>query len=549
MVTTRMRARDWTALPVHHVLIAAYPILFLLANNLAEVDPREGLIPTVAAVGVALVLFLILGVVGLSWRRAAVLVSVVAVTFLMYGHVAGALAPTGIPGLALLAGWVAIAVAIGIGVVLVPTDLRGTTAVLNVASGLLVAISLATVVEHVLTDPAVYAGGQRISTVDPSSAPTPDASPGTEAAPLRDIYYLMVEDHGSPRTLREYRNLPDSDFYDWLADEGFTVLEDTRSNYGRTPLSVASSMNMTYLDELAAEMGPDEPSHRPLEQMVADPEAVSFLKARGYSYVLLGSQYNLTDNSDVADVNPLFKQTSDFIAVLTESTILPPVADLLGFEDELSDRRRIYDAAIWGLRTFPQLRDLPGPKFVFMHLFLPHEPWVVDAEGQYVSDEAAKELPLAEQMETQWAFVYREMRSVIAGLLEGPEETRPIIILTTDEGPNPDVMPMIEFDSPGSGCNCDIDWSSATDAHLDEKFSIFAAYYLPGVAETCLYPGMSSVNTFRVVFDLYFDAGMPLLPDRNFIHRNRSHPYDLTDVTDRLPASTAGSETSTTCGG
>ncbi|HEV2951157.1 MAG TPA: hypothetical protein VGZ51_03545, partial [Actinomycetota bacterium] len=328
----------------------------------------------------------------------------------------------------------------------------------------------------------------------------------------------------------------------------FTVLEDTRSNYGRTPLSVASSMNMIYLDELAERMGPDEPSHRPLEQMVADPEAVSFLKARGYSYVLLGSQYNLTDNSDVADVNPLFKQTSDFIAVLTESTILPPVADLLGFEDELSDRRRIYDAAIWGLRTFPQLRELPGPKFVFMHLFLPHEPWVVDAEGRYVTDEAATERSLAERQEDQWAFVDREMRSLIAGLLEGPEETRPIIILTTDEGPNPDVMPMIEFNDPGSGCNCDIDWSRATDEHLDEKFSIFAAYYLPGVAETCLYPGMSSVNTFRVVFDLYFDAEMPLLPDRNYIHRDRSHPYDLSDVTDRLPPSSAGSETSTPCG-
>ncbi len=528
---------DWTARPVHHLLIAAYPILFLLANNLAEVDPREGLVPTLVAVGASAALFLLLRLLRVPSRRAALVVSVLAVVVLMYGHVVGAVAPLGIPPLALLAGWLLAGVVACVAILLLPGDPPSLTTLLNVAAALLVTVSLVPIVSHVITEAPVYAGGQLIPTRsgDPSA---PAASP-TEGEPLRDIYYLMVEDAGGPRSLSEHLGMPDTDFYDWLREQGFDVLEDTRSNYGRTPLSVASSMNMIYLDELAEEMGPDEPSQAPLQDMVSDSEVVRFLKGRGYSYVLLGSQYHLTDTSREADVNPTFAQTSDFLAVLTSSTILPPITDLLGFEDELSDRRRIYDAAIWGLETFPELTELPGPKFVFFHLYLPHSPWVVDEEGRYVSEEADSDRPALEQHTTQWDFVYREMRSLIEDLVDEPPETAPIIILTTDEGPSPRGMPRVDGD---------IDWTRATDEELDLKFTIFAAYRMPGVEETCIYPGMTSVNTFRVVLDQYFDAGLPLLPDRNYSHSNRHHPYDLTEITDRLPDSSAGSATETECG-
>lgn len=523
---------EWIRRPVHHVLIAAYPILFLLSNNLGEVDPGEAFLPTVAAAGLAVILFVALRVARVAALRAALLVSILVAVVLLYGHLATALQPLGISGLPLLFGWLVAWAVAAFMVLVVQADLRGITALLNAASALLVALALATIGWHAVTEPALYAGGQRVE----ASAP---AAPS--GAPLRDIYYLIVEDHGAPRTLSQYLDVPDDDgFYDWLADQGFGVLRDTRSNYGRTPLSMASSMNMTYLDELAAAMGPDEASHRPLAQMVRDSQATAFLKARGYSYVLLGSQYYLTAKSPVADVNPTFAQTSDFIGVLTESTILPAIANVLGFQDELSNRRRNYEAAIWNLRTFPQLADLPGPKFVLMHLFLPHEPWVVDGEGRYVTEEADNGRSFPERYRAQWSFVHREMTTLIQGLLDEPEETRPIIILTTDEGPNPRDMPETENN---------IDWASATDAQLDQKFAIFAAYYLPGASNTCMYAGMSSVNTFRLVFDLYFDANLPLLPDRNYIHRDRRHPYDLTEITDRLPSSSAGSATQTSCEG
>lgn len=531
-----MNARDWITLPIHHVLVAAYPILYLLAYNIAEVDSREALLPVAVAVGGALAVFLLLRFAGVPSRRAALLVSIVAVVVLMYGHAASAVQPLGLPDVVLLAVWLLLgAVVIG-AVARGRSDLRGVTIVLNTGSAMLVAITLVVIGGHVLGEGEGGVGGQRPDGAASPSAPRPAAA-GPEA---RDIYYFILDAYGAPRTLAQYMDVPDQGFTDWLEASGFTVLHETRSNYVRTPLSLASSMNFTYLDEVAEEMGPDAPQHAPLHRMVDDPEAVAFLKERGYSYVQLGSQYNLTAHSPVADVNPTFKETSDFLGVLTESTIVPSIANAIGLEDDLTSRRRTYDAAIWGLETFPRLAELPGPKFVFMHFYLPHSPWVVDGDGNYVTAEVDAERSPVERYRAQWAFVDREMQQLIAELLDAPEEEQPIIIVTPDHGPNPPGMRRVEGN---------IDWAGATDAELDLKFSIFTAYHLPGVDDTCLYPGMSSVNQFRLVFDLYFDAGLPLLPDRSYLHRNRDRPYDLTDVTSRLPSSGAGSDAETPCSG
>ena len=531
-----MKPQAWFSWPVHHLLIAAYPILYLVSINLGEVEPVEALVPLAVSVGTALALFLILVAVRVPARRAALLVSIAAVVILFFGLGSATAASFGLTGTPMLVAWLLLGAGLVAAVVLSRTDLRGVTIVLNAGSAILVAITLVGIGGHLLRETTAPGGDQQ-----PNGGTSPSPNPGAEpGARPRDIYYFILDAYGAPRALNQYLEVPDEGFMDWLEGAGFEVLRETRSNYGRTPLSLASSMNMTYLDEVAAERGPDDPSHRPLVHMVRNAEAIRFLKDRGYSYVLLGSQYHLTSSSPLADVSPAFEQTSDFLGVLTQSTILPPLVSLMGVEDDLTVRRSVYDAAIWGLETFPELAELPGPKFVFMHLYLPHTPWVVDGDGNYVTAEEDDARPPAERYRTQYAFVDREIQALIAGLLDVPEEEQPIIILTPDHGPNTPGMREVEGD---------IDWEGASDAELDLKFAIFTAYHLPGVDDTCLYEGMSSVNQFRLVFDLYFDAGLPLLPDRSYIHRNRSHPYDLTDVTDRLPATGAGSDTETRCDG
>lgn len=511
------------SIPVHPVLIAAWPILFLLAENSGEADPADAVVPIAIAVASTLAIVVVVRVLGACLERAALVGSIAAVVVLLFGHVVDAVAPLGLSQTRILVAWLALGGAAVLIALRAPRGVRTASRALTIVSAVLVATSLISLVvasARLTGVPTTPAGpSQR-----PASArPDPSVTPGPTQ---RDIYFIVVEDYGSPRSIAQYLGVRDDGFFDWLESSGFTVLRDTRSNYGRTPLSMASMLNMTYLDAVAAAEGPDSDRYAPINEMVGSSAVARFLKDRGYAIAQLGSQYYLTARSRIADVNPRFQETSDFLGVLYETTIVPAIATRIGFEDAFTQRRTNFEAFQWQLGTFLTLRELPGPKLVFTHLFLPHHPFVVDEDGNYVSDGADRSRTLLEQHESQWRTVDRAVRGMLEPLLAGPEETRPIIVLTTDEGPNPDGMPIVKGD---------IAWSRATDAQLDQKFSIFAAYYLPGSDEPGPAPTMSSVNAWRFVLNRYFDAGFDLLPDRSFIHQDKSHPYVLTDVTDRLP--------------
>jgi hypothetical protein len=515
----------WIAVPFHPVLIAAWPILYLWASNKGEVEAGEVIGPLVIAVGLTLLVVAVLIGLRASRARAALIGSIFAAEVLLFGHVTDALASLRISETRILLGWLAIGVVASLLTLRIRRDPRTLTIVLNVLSAVLVANSVVVIATDEIAE--IGRGDQPPA---PAATATVGTSAGRSAAPnaagLRDVYLIVVEDYGSPRTLSQYLDVHDDGFFNWLTSSGFKVLPATTSNYGRTPLSMASLLNMTYLDQVADAQGPDSASYAPVNGMVDHSAVARFLKDRGYLIAQLGSQYYLTAHSSAADVNPVFGRTSDFQTVLYQSTILPAIAGRLGFEDAFTERKVNDDAYRWELATFPTLRDLTGPKFVLTHLFLPHHPWIVDEDGDYISAADDKKRTPAERYDAQWAEVDRQVRTMIEPLLQGPEATRPIIILTTDEGPNPEGMATIDGD---------LDWSHATDAQLDQKFGIFAAYYLPGVDGSALYPTMSSVNAFRFVFNEYFDAGMALLPDRSWIHQDKHHPYVLTDITDRLP--------------
>jgi hypothetical protein len=59
-------------------------------------------------------------------------------------------------------------------------------------------------------------------------------------------------------------------------------------------------------------------------------------------------------------------------------------------------------------------------------------------------------------------------------------------------------------------------WRSPSEDAMREATAILNAYYLPGVDNDVLYDEISPVNTFRLILNEYFDAGLELLPDRTF---------------------------------
>jgi hypothetical protein len=138
---------------------------------------------------------------------------------------------------------------------------------------------------------------------------------------------------------------------------------------------------------------------------------------------------------------------------------------------------------------------MPGPKFVFMHIISPHEPFVFGPDGTPIDP-----LPFMDKNQLytqdeyiqgyreQVPFVNMELEKMITTLIT--KSTRPpVIVLQTDTGPLFTTGP--------------------------DMFKILNAYYMPGHTGQ-LYPGISPINTFRVVFNAYLGTDLPLLNDVSY---------------------------------
>ena len=528
--------------PIHVALLGVWPILFLAADNLGEVELGDVVVPFVAGLAVALAAFAIVRLVVRDSRKAALIVSVGLLSFYLFGHAVNAAKPVRILNeTRLLLVWLGLTALAVIVLLRTRRDLSSLTVFANAVALVLVATSLFAIVTFqvgasrvdgaaavVPSGPASPAPSRSplAATLPAGSFPAGSGAPGAAGA-LRDIYYIVVEDFGSRRILREELGAQHDGFFEGLEDRGFEVLTDTRSNYGRSVISLASSLNMTYLDDVAAAAGRESTDYGPLNRMVRNPEVARFLQDRGYSFVQIGSQYSPTAQSDLADVNPRFRQTNDFVSVLYDTTVVPTILSRFGVDGPLDTRRKVYDAAVWQYQAFTDVTALPGPKFVFLHVFLPHPPYVVDADGGYVSRDRDFGRSLQDRMNAQFEFAERQVGRLIDPLLAVDPSHQPIIVVTTDEGlSDPDVPET-------NGGNA---WGQATTDELDEHFAIFAAYHLPGLDASRLYPTMTSVNAFRLILSEYFGADLPLLPDRSFAHQDPRHPYDLEEITDRLDA-------------
>lgn len=502
-------------LVLHPFFFAAHPVLFLFAENLGEVATADVLAPlslAVAGAGLAL---------GLAWlalkdlRRAGLLVTVIVLSVLWYGHVANLIGVRDGTGSLLLFLWIAATAGLAW---LAARSRRRTgnlTSALNLIAGVLVVVSAATIAPSAVADVLRSREGSRPAVAVPGG--------GTEEAP--DVYYIVLDRYGAERTLQREFGYDNSTFLDGLTDHGFTVVDSSRANYLKTAQSLASTLNMEYHNELVDTYGPDSGNILPIYDRLRSHEVGRQLKARGYEYVHIGSWWDGTQTSDLADRVLGSGGGSDFSDVLYETTVLPTVAERLGLAGETSHRQRHRDAALRQLQQLADVERLPGPKFVFAHILLPHEPYVFDRDGDYVTAEEEEARTRTENFTEQLAYLNTRLAEFVDTLLAGDDD--PVIILQGDEGPHP-----VRYTQLGKG----FDWREATDAELAEKFLILNAIYLPGGEDPGLYEGMTPVNTFRVVFNRYFDSALPLLPDRSYVFPNTDHLYDYTDITDRLEA-------------
>jgi hypothetical protein len=113
----------------------------------------------------------------------------------------------------------------------------------------------------------------------------------------------------------------------------------------------------------------------------------------------------------------------------------------------------------------------------------------------------------------QARYLNRRLLEVIDGILAS-SPTRPVILIQGDHGPGGH-----------------LDWGSKSKSSMPERMSILSAYLVPDPSR--LYPSITPVNSFRVVFDEVLGTHLPLVPDRSWFEL-WGRPYGFIDVTDEL---------------
>ena len=347
------------------MLVAAFPVLFLFAQNITQQFSLSDLwVPLLLAIGgAALLLLVALGLaraVGASAARAALAVSLLIGLAMTYGHVWNLVGESLRLHRYLLAVWALIA-ALGLVMIwrLAPASVRRVTVGLTVAIGALIVVNLVPIAGLAIRSVSVAAPAQE--------GDGPSAEPADGDA--RDIWYIVPDRYAGSDGLQEVYGFDNTPFLDALEERGFEVAASATSSYLKTALSLLSTLNFEELDfgELEAEAtGGDDfgPIHRRLQESHA---VARYLHERGYRYLHVGSVRGPTAGNAAADEVFLYSSTTEFGSVLADTTLLralervAPQAFAPGLEELYSAQIEFQLDALErpGRRARPQLRLRP----------------------------------------------------------------------------------------------------------------------------------------------------------------------------------------------
>ncbi|MGI8998451.1 MAG: sulfatase-like hydrolase/transferase [Candidatus Limnocylindria bacterium] len=511
---------EWSALPIHPLLAAAYPVVFLFATNAAEqvtLDPLWG--PLAMAVGGAGLVLALASLVFRDWQRAALATTILVAGFFGYGHAWNAAAGIVDSQWPLIGAWVLL---VGIGLFIAWRSAgwaRTATRALNLVTVIALLLNAWSLAGAMVTFGAVV--------------PTSDDPSQLELAPpdpndLPDVYYIIFDRYASPTALAETYDFDNEPFLGALEERGFRVARDAHANYGKTPLSLASSLNIGMLDAEAlkaeADSGRDrEPIHRVLRDRLAVPAA---LKELGYQYIHVANWWEPTATNVDADRTFRYDGQDEFSTVLSQTTLLRAFNEPEAAPSDPWDWRILREHSRYALDTLDEIPALPGPKFVFAHLLLPHDPYVFDTDGSFMDRAQVDEQGQVESYRRQLSYLNDRVLQMVDRILADSGQDA-LIMLQSDEGPFPARYRADEWG---------FQWRDATDQELEEKFGILFAMRVgeSDLDEEGFHDAITPVNAFRIIFNARFGTDLPLLPDRTFAHENLSHFYDFFEITDRL---------------
>jgi hypothetical protein len=317
---------------------------------------------------------------------------------------------------------------------------------------------------------------------------------------LPDIYLIILDAYTRSDVLQNRYNHDNSDFIQGLTGLGFYIAECSQSNYMITRYSLTSLMNMDYLQNFTN-----------MQSMPDLKESVVNQTLRSLGYVTVGFENRAGDHLDLDEDIILSRDRlalgsldmtggpNEFEAELFQTTFLKLFYDIPqlipGFNParlEQTEYNEHYLQTLYILEELKHVPDIPGPKFVFAHILVPHTPYIFTPDGKFLMnpDEISGYRNNVQFVDGQ---ILPAIHEIIAN-----SEVPPIVIIQGDHGP------------------------IGVKVAPEDRMSILNAYFVNTETKTYLYESITPVNSFRVILNSYFGFKFPLLEDASYYAKNAS---------------------------
>ena len=326
--------------------------------------------------------------------------------------------------------------------------------------------------------------------------------PAPVRAPLpgrHSVYMLVLDGYANAAVLARSYGFDNSVFLDSLRSLGFTVARNSRSNYGWTPQSLASVLNVEYVGAME-----DDPEARDapwdvLYTVIRRSRVLSAFSRAGYAVYLVPSAFFPgTRNSEVAS-SYLPTRSRSLGARLARYPLVDAVWRTTVPGRLLEKSRLNMSFTAVALAPFEGMRELapiPGPKVVLAHSLLTHPPYVFNADCglRHLRSDGEHDYP--DQIRCTNLEVLRTVREIVR------VDSAPVILIFADHGSQSRGLPI---DKP----------AEAFDAErARERFGAFRAQLVP--REIVIADSSTHVNVMRQIVGGMLGIDLPMLADSSY---------------------------------
>lgn len=532
-------------LPLFPILLGIYPIIFVYAYNKQHFMIDVIVLPVVVSLLFVLLGFAVFYAVMKSAQKAAFMVAICCGTVILYNPIFLWVQNTRIPHLlsigpgklVLSSALLTLLVSF---VVLIRTrvSLSRLTIIMNVFAATLVLMPVVIILNYRLLPNQISSSPDR-----PQELLTFDQAT-IDAATLPDIYHIVLDGYGRWDTYRDYYGFGNDKLRNFFDENGFLVSDVSRSNYAQTALTFASMLNANYLQELLGNLhaGAETDDRTPLYRLIRMNAVFSSLKKAGYQVQVFESGYDGTDfrvtptrtlgpnNSKFTN----FEFLDEFQSELLNRTPLPDLLDFLGNGSlgKAAMQRARIDYAFDNIGKAWTLDDGNGgesmPVYTLVHILGPHHPHLYNADGtpfdgtegntgdacRIIGERGMSAKTYRERHVNYMTYLNQRLMQAIERILQ-TQRRKTVILVSSDHGPR---------------SNCDASNLMKPD-YLRERTANLLAIYAPDMAEPTQFLNATPVNYYRLLFNGYLGAKLPLLPDHVY-YSSFDKPFAFFDVTD-----------------